>query len=75
MTVQKFRIEDVEFEVSSAIEFISRVKVRGGSFYVLVPRSKARIAELKNDDVVSVIMVKIKNVRLIPRKEVERNEE
>jgi len=75
MEVHKFRIGDVEFEVSGAIEFIGRVRIRGGSFYILVPKRVAEANDLKNDDVVSVTMVKIKNIRLLPKKEVEANEE
>ncbi len=68
------RVGDLEFEVDESVAFISRVKFRGGSCYILVPKSFAKSAELKDNDMVGVVLVKIKSIHLA-KKEVKRNEE
>ena len=72
MEVRKARVGDVEFEFSDVVDFIGKVSTRGGSYYILVPKDRAESAELRKGDVVVAFIVKIKNIRLIPRDEVRK---
>ena len=69
-----FKEEGVEVKMTDPVSFVSRISVRGSTFYLLIPRKYAKKMELKAGDVVVAFLTKIKEVKLIPKKEVMENE-
>ena len=51
---------NLEVQLSEAVEFVSKVRCRGSSYYVLIPRNIVERIKLSDGDDVSVILSKIK---------------
>jgi bifunctional DNA-binding transcriptional regulator/antitoxin component of YhaV-PrlF toxin-antitoxin module len=68
MPQEEHAAEGIEFEFGRVVKLVSRVKRRGRSLYVPIPAEDAEASDLKEGDVVVVILSKIKGVKLLPKR-------